>query len=193
MINKPKEIMPCIILCGGQSSRMKEDKSLLAFSSYSSLAQFQYERLKLEFKKVYISAKENKFDFKLDIILDKSTIFSPIIALQSILKNFEKSHIKSVFILSVDTPFVSISSIKKLILSSKKYDTCIAQTSRKHNLSGVFNINILDKIDLMLKQNIHKVSYLLDICDTKYITFSNENEFINLNKKEDYEKALSLL
>ncbi len=172
---------------------MQEDKALLEFSSYSSLSQFQYERLNLEFEKVYISSKENKFDFDVDIILDKNETYSPIIALQSILKTFETSHIKNVFILSVDTPFVNISSIKKLISSLKEYDICIAQTSRKHNLCGVFNINILNKIDLMLNQNIHKVSYLLDKCDTKYITFFNENEFINLNYKKDYEKALKLL
>ena len=193
MINKTKEKMPCIILCGGKSSRMQEDKSLLTFSSYSSLAQFQYERLKLEFEKVYISSKENKFDFDVAVILDKDKIYSPIIALKSILNFFDISQTKSVFILSVDTPFISITSMKKLISSANLYDTCIAQTSRKHNLCGVFNISILNKIDFMLKQNIHKVSHLLDMCNTKYITFSNENEFINLNYKKDYERALTLL
>ena len=37
--------MPLVILCGGKSSRMKEDKALLPFSNASSLAKYQYKRL----------------------------------------------------------------------------------------------------------------------------------------------------
>ncbi|NCB12260.1 MAG: molybdenum cofactor guanylyltransferase, partial [Erysipelotrichia bacterium] len=49
--------MPCVILCGGKSSRMKEDKTLLPFFNSNSLAQFQYDRLKLHFQNIYISSK----------------------------------------------------------------------------------------------------------------------------------------
>jgi molybdopterin-guanine dinucleotide biosynthesis protein A len=45
----PFEI-PCVILSGGKSSRMGEDKSLLPFSSSNSLIEFQFNRLKPYFK-----------------------------------------------------------------------------------------------------------------------------------------------
>ena len=61
----PFEI-PCVILSGGKSSRMGEDKSLLPFSSSSSLIEFQYRRLEPYFKNIFISAKNDKFDFLQD-------------------------------------------------------------------------------------------------------------------------------
>ena len=45
----PFEI-PCVILSGGKSSRMGEDKSLLPFSSSKTLIEYQYKRLKPYFK-----------------------------------------------------------------------------------------------------------------------------------------------
>ena len=57
-----------VILAGGKSSRMKQDKALLPFGDTNSLAEFQYRRLSKIFSKVYISSKNNKFDFDVNII-----------------------------------------------------------------------------------------------------------------------------
>ncbi|WP_228135503.1 NTP transferase domain-containing protein [Halarcobacter anaerophilus] len=84
----PFEI-PCVILCGGKSSRMGEDKALLPFSNSDTLSQYQYEKYKPFFKKVYISSKTNKFDFDANLILDKSNIYSPIVALKSIFESLK--------------------------------------------------------------------------------------------------------
>jgi molybdopterin-guanine dinucleotide biosynthesis protein A len=44
----------CVIFAGGKSSRMGEDKSLLPFGTFSSLAEYQYNRLSNIFDIVYI-------------------------------------------------------------------------------------------------------------------------------------------
>ena len=136
----PFEI-PCVILSGGKSSRMGEDKSLLPFSSSNSLIEFQFNRLKPYFKDIYISSKNDKFDFLKDkskLILDKNQdIYSPILALQTILEKFDK-----VFIITVDTPFVKLETIVKLINHSNNFEITISQTSQKtHNLCGVYSNN----------------------------------------------------
>jgi len=60
--------LPCILFAGGKSSRMGEDKSLLPFGGYSSLAQFQYVRLSKLFTHVSISTKTaDKFDFTANV------------------------------------------------------------------------------------------------------------------------------
>jgi len=46
---QPPFDIPCVILCGGKSSRMGEDKALLPFGEYSTLVQYQYERLQSVF------------------------------------------------------------------------------------------------------------------------------------------------
>lgn len=187
---KPFEI-PCVILCGGKSSRMGRDKALLPFSNSNSLAQFQYERLKPYFKETFISSKINKFDFPVNLILDKEEEYSPIVALKSILENLTNS--EKVFIITVDTPLVKIDSIEKIIKESINNDITVAQAERTHNLCGVFDKKILSFIEEMLIGNIHKIGYLLKNNKTKLVNFPSEREFINLNKIEDYEEAKDII
>lgn len=189
----PLNELPIVILCGGKSSRMGEDKSLLPFAAYKTLAQYQYERLKPHFKHIYFSSKVNKFDFLEDddnIIFDDDEIYSPMVALKTILQNIKN---QKVFILTVDTPFVKIDTIQQLLLASKNHEITVAKTEKLHNLCGIFDTSILYKIEEALSQDIHKIGYLLKQSHTQEIEFFDENEFLNVNKKEDYLKALSII
>ncbi len=183
----------CVILSGGKSSRMGEDKSLLPFSTSKTLIQYQYDRLKPYFKNIYISSKVDKFDFleKNLLILDENKdIFSPILALDTIFKKFEN---QKIFIITVDTPLVSIDSISKLIDASINYDICIAQTERTHNLCGVFSSNISLTIKTMIENDIHKIAYLINKNKNKILKFPNNSEFLNINNKEEYEESLNYI
>ena len=180
----------CVILSGGKSSRMGEDKSLLPFSTSKTLIEHQYQRLKPYFKDIYISSKTDKFDFidKDFLILDENKdIYSPILALDTIFNKFQNDKI---FLITVDTPLVTIESISELINESKNYDICIAQTEKTHNLCGVFSSNISLSIKSMISNNIHKINYLIK--NNKYIIldFPNNIEFTNINNKCEYENAL---
>lgn len=173
---------------------MGEDKALLPFSNSNSLAQFQYDRLKPYFSNIYISSKSDKFNFlknkTTDLILDKGEVYSPIVALETILESITS---QKVFIITVDTPLVKIESIKKLIDNSSNNDITVAQTKRTHNLCGVFDKFILLEIKAMLNKDIHKVGFLLKNVHTSYIDFPNESEFINLNDKDEYNRAKLLI
>ena len=183
----------CVILSGGKSSRMGEDKSLLPFSTSKTLIQYQYDRLKPYFRNIYISSKVDKFDFleKNFLILDENKdIFSPILALDTIFKKFEN---QKIFIITVDTPLVSIDSISKLIDASINYDICIAQTEKTHNLCGVFSSNISLTIKTMIENDIHKIAYLINKNKNKILKFPNNSEFLNINNKEEYEESLNYI
>lgn len=173
---------------------MGEDKSLLPFSNTNSLTQYQYERLKPHFESIYISSKIDKFDFldnKNELILDiDKDIYSPIIALKAI---FDKIQKERIFIITVDTPLVEISSISKIIDNSINYDICVAKTEKVHNLCGVFSSSISKTIDDMIDKDIHKVSYLLKNNNSKFIEFPNDDEFINLNNQDEYKKAKNII
>jgi molybdenum cofactor guanylyltransferase len=190
MTPPPLYEITCVILCGGKSSRMGEDKSLLPFGSSKSLTQYQYDRLKPYFKNIYLSSKVNKFDFvnENEIIFDENKdIFSPILALQTIFKIINN---QKVFIITVDTPFVSVESISKLVQESKDVDICVAKTEKIHNLCGVFSSNISESINTMIESDIHKIGYLLRNNNTLLIDFPNDDEFMNINNKDDYLNSL---
>ncbi len=183
----------CVILSGGKSSRMGEDKSFLPFSTSNTLIEYQYQRLKPYFKDIYISSKTDKFDFidKNFLILDENKdIYSPILALDTI---FDKLKNQKIFIITVDTPLVTIESISRLIKESENYDVCIAQTERTHNLCGIFSSNISLSIKTMITNNIHKINYLIKNNKYNLILFPNNSEFININNKYEYEIALNYI
>lgn len=172
---------------------MGEDKSLLPFSSSKTLTQYQFDRLKPYFKNIYLSSKTDKFDFisANELILDENKdIFSPILALNTI---FDKLKNQKVFIITVDTPLVSIESISKLIDESKDVDICVAQTEKTHNLCGVFSSDISSTIKNMIENDIHKIGYLIKNNKFKVIEFQNNYEFININNKNDYSNALNYI
>ena len=183
----------CVILSGGKSSRMGEDKSLLPFSSSKTLIQYQYDRLKPYFKNIYISSKVDKFDFleKEFLILDENKdIFSPILALDTI---FDKFKNQKIFIITVDTPLVTIASISKLIEESQNYDICVAQTEKTHNLCGVFSSNISLTIKNMIETDIHKINYLIKNNNYNIVNFSDNSEFININNQDEYQESLKYI
>jgi molybdenum cofactor guanylyltransferase len=183
----------CVILSGGKSSRMGEDKSFLPFSSSKTLIEYQYNRLKPYFKNIYISSKTNKFDFieeKCLILDENKDVFSPILALDTI---FDKFKNQKIFIITVDTPFVTIESISKLIEESENYDICIAQTEKTHNLCGVFSSNISLTIKNMIINDIHKINYLIKNNKYNTIQFHKNSEFMNLNNKDEYLESLSYI
>ncbi len=187
--------IPCVILSGGRSSRMGEDKSLLPFKEFNTLIEYQYHKLSQVFSDVYISTKEDKFDFtksdeNIKLIFDEGEVYSPMVALQSI---FQKVGSKKIFIITVDTPFVEETTIKSLISQSDAYDVVIAKDKDKtHNLCGVFSKSVLDIVDECLKQDIHKINYLLRNSNTKEILFEDSTQFLNLNTPEEYKLSLTL-
>lgn len=181
---------PCVILCGGKSSRMGENKMLLPFGGEKTLIEFQYKRLKKLFSDVYINAKEaSLFEFEHQFIKDeKDEIFSPANALLSIAKELKTPF----FAISVDTPFVDEKIIKKIIDSSKNC-TCVAKTSKLHPLCALYQDEILPLLEKMIKDDIHKLRFLLDQIPHKIVHFEEEDKFFNINNKDDYKKACELL
>ena len=179
--------IPLIIFAGGKSSRMGQDKALLPFGGYKTLSEFQYERLSKLFKKVYISAKTNKFDFEANIIEDKYKESSPLVGIISI---FEILNVDKVFILSVDAPFVNKEVIDKLIHSNNRFDAVVAKSkSGIQPLCGVYKRSVLPVAQKHLKEGNHRLQSLLKKVDTQFVPFTEDALFLNLNHPHEYKKA----
>jgi molybdopterin-guanine dinucleotide biosynthesis protein A len=183
--------IPCVILSGGKSSRMGEDKTFLSFLNSRTLIDFQVNKLSQLFKRVYISCKENKFNEPYNLILDTSSIYSPMIALKTILEELKED---KVFIITIDAPFLSETTIKDICKNKNLYDIVIAKNGDKvHNLLGIFSSSCLDNITQYIQSDNHKISHLIKNSNSKIMEFENKNEFLNINTKKDYQKALDIL
>jgi len=186
--------IPCIIFAGGKSSRMGEDKALLPFPPYKTLLYYQHQRLKKIFKFVYISTKNrDKFDFEADIIEDISDedTFAPTVGFVSAFKVLKADKI---FVISVDSPFVSKEIIYAILNSyDESYDAIVAKTlNHIEPMCGLYSRKLENDFISMLKISNHKLYFLLQKSKTKYISFLNQELFFNINTKEDYYNALNI-
>jgi len=181
-----------IIIAGGKSSRMKRDKALLPFEGYNSLAEYQYKRFQPFLKKVYISAKNNKFDFPMELIEDCYSDSSPLVALISIFDSLKD--VDEVFILSVDSPFVELEIFQKLLDEAEESSDIIVAHSpnRVEPLCAIYRRSMLDIAKNMICKNSHKLQILLEQVNTQKVYFKNKKSFMNLNYPSDYELAKDL-
>ncbi len=181
-----------VVLAGGKSSRMKRDKTLLKLTD-KSLIEYQYLKLSKIFKNVYISAKNDKFNFLEDksfLIFDENETYSPMIALNSIFKHIKEN---KVFIITVDMPFIENKTVLKLLDASNQSEIVVAKDDfNRHNLCGVFHKSISSKVQECLDNDIHKINYLINHCDYKELFFENSKEFFNINTPDDFDVALKL-
>jgi molybdopterin-guanine dinucleotide biosynthesis protein A len=180
-----------VIMAGGKSSRMQQDKALLPFGKYNSLAEYQYRRLSSYFDKIYISAKNNKFDFSVDVIEDRYKNSSPLVALVSIFETLEE---EEVFILSVDAPFVSTQTIDKLYKEADREKNVVITESDNglEPLCGIYRCTILNHAKKFLEEDNHRLQALLNDVHTQKIKIYSK-EFLNLNHPFEYEEAKNRL
>ncbi|CAM2952374.1 NTP transferase domain-containing protein [Helicobacter burdigaliensis] len=181
-------MLPCVILCGGASKRMGIKKETLEFGG-TNLATFQAKKFKNFFKKIYFSSK-NPIENLLEIptILDSTKdIFAPIFGLKSILETLQKD----VFVLSVDAPFLTIESVKNLILSYEKSKVpTFFKNDKIHPLLGVYTYKSLQIIEEQIKIQDYKLLKLLDLIKANFVAIPTQ-QTRNLNTPQDYKEALN--
>ncbi|TQR42425.1 molybdenum cofactor guanylyltransferase [Campylobacter sp. MIT 12-8780] len=181
------QTLPCVILCGGKSSRMGQDKCFLPFHN-QSLIEFQFSRLSRLFQSCFLSCKEDKFKahFK-QLIFDKKlegVEFSPMLALFSVLDYFKDTF---VFVISVDMPSIEKEHITTL---AKHLDQSLIILPRSkgyiHALCGFYHSSLSSKCLEFLKQKKHKIQSLCEQNDAFVLDFKDDEAFVNLNDFESY-------
>lgn len=175
-------------MCGGKSSRMKRDKSLLPFKNFNTLSQYQLSKFENSFKKIYISTKDkNKYPFEANYIKDKHDTFAPS---EAILSVFEKLKENYIFFISVDTPFFNIKEFQKLYnFIDQGFDAIVATQNKKiHPLCAIYSKKSMKLLQKLHNNGEYKIKNFLEKINTLYVEYSEQNIFINLNYYEDYIK-----
>ncbi|MCH4609594.1 molybdenum cofactor guanylyltransferase MobA [Helicobacter pylori] len=187
--------IPCVLLAGGKSSRfitnnIQTNKALVPFESYSSLLEYQYSRLLKLFKKVIISAKKS-LELNAPYLLEReSDLFSPLFGIHNAFLTLQTPYI---FFIPIDTPLVSLESIKALC-GIKNFSVIYAKSpTKEHYLISLWHQNTLNALNYALKTQNYRLSALVKNTSSTAINFDKEEEFLNLNTLKDYELAVQIL
>jgi len=116
-----------IILAGGESKRMGQDKASLIFEGQTLLARAE-QRLTPLFEHVLVSVREQRSDTHLSQILDKSESRAPMIGIIAALEAAETDWL---FVVGVDMPFLSPRLVCFMAEQRKGYDAVLAEVGGK--------------------------------------------------------------
>ena len=182
-----------VIFAGGKSSRMGRDKALLPLHGYPSMAALQYQKLLPLFETVYLSSKEEKFDFEAPVVKDLYPESSPMVALASLFRQLEE---EALFVLSVDMPLIGTEEISALLTTYEKQkqttDILIAESPRGvEPLCGIYHRRILPRITALLDEERHRMRDLHHAVSTERLFFSSAEHFSNVNTPSEYAQILS--
>lgn len=179
--------IPAVIFAGGKSSRMGRDKALLPFGGFQSMSEFQHHKLSSLFKEVFLSSKEDKFNFSCKVIKDNYEESSPLVGL---LSAFENMQAVEIFVLSVDAPLVNADVIQTLIEASKtsRSNAIIAKSPNGlQPLCGIYRRSIVPLAQKQLEAHNYRLGHLLKMADTTIVTFEDDKPFTNLNTPQEYD------
>ena len=186
------------VLAGGKSQRFGEDKSQAKLEG-KLLLDYILSEISSEFREILI-VSNNKIDFKnsekISIIEDFKKGLGPLGGVLSAMKWVKENNkdYKWISTFPADTPF-----FKKEILQ-KFYDEIEIEKSRlffiksnktRHNIFGLWSIDLLDKLEEDLNKGDRKVELWANSVGVKVIDmdFKDIDPFFNINTKQDLEKA----
>jgi len=192
-----------VVLAGGKSKRFGEDKNQIKLGD-KTLLEHVLSKINNKFEEILIVTSHNleiKKSENITIIPDCFDDFGPLAGVLSSMKWVKENHKKYKWVATFpsDTPFFDISIIeeyKKRININDSSLYFIKSNNKRHNIFGLWSIDLLDVLEDDLKNNnFRKVEDWADKIGVKTIDIEvNEfDPFFNINTKEDFEKAKKIL
>ena len=184
-----------VILAGGKSKRIGIDKSTIKLGDKTLL---QHTILKIEesFPEILIISnnENNKINNK-NISTIEDCIkgqLGPLAGVLSAMKWVEKKNRKYEWIATFpcDTPFFDkciIEELKRAPLKMKKKLIFLKSGERRHNIFGLWKIELKDILEKDLSNNFRKVEHWAEKIgfDLININLNNFDSFLNINTQED--------
>ena len=188
-----------IILAGGKSSRFGEDKSNIKLGN-KTLLDHTVDRIEKEFSEVLIVSNNKKHNYKNEKIYTvKDCIegqLGPLVGILTAMKwvKENKKNYKWIASFPCDTPFFDISLINKLKLKTKETSKKLIflnSDKKRHNIFGLWSMDLIETLEKDIKNSFRKVEIWADKVGYESININTEefDKFLNINTKEDFEKA----
>jgi molybdopterin-guanine dinucleotide biosynthesis protein A len=180
-----------VILAGGKSSRMGQNKALLLFDN-KPLIQNVVERLSCIFSKVVLSVNDPAIFPQFDIphVADQYPETGPMGAIASVLQTGEHR----IFAVACDMPFLNARLIE-FICSLEQHEAVIPVWGEKPEvLHAVYSAALLPTFQFWLKHGRYKIIDAIEESSVLYLLQQevakvdpNGDSFRNINTPADYE------
>ena len=186
------------VLAGGKSQRFGEDKSQVKLGD-KLLIDYILSEIIEEFKEILV-VSNSSIDFrkseKISVIEDIKKNLGPlggVLTVMKWVKNNNKDY-KWISTFPADTPFFKHSVLQKFLQDIQPQESklfFIKSNNTRHNIFGLWSIDLMDKLEEDLNKGERKVEVWANSIGVKIINieFQNEDPFFNINTKEDLEKA----
>ncbi|MDC1128289.1 molybdenum cofactor guanylyltransferase [Candidatus Pelagibacter sp.] len=187
-----------VVLAGGKSLRFGEDKSQVKLNNRSLIDHILSEIL-TEFKELLI-VSNNSIEFNksenISIISDFKNNLGPLGGVLTAMKWIKDNNKDYQWISTfpTDTPFFKNQILKdfhdKINLKNGKL-FFIKSNNTRHNIFGLWSIDLADKLEKDLENGDRKVEDWANKVGVNIIDmqFEKNDPFFNINTKEDLEKA----
>ncbi len=186
------------VLAGGKSQRFGEDKSQVKLNG-KFLIDYILSEITDEFKEILI-VSNNQIKFKnyenISLINDFKKDQGPLGGVLSAMKWAKEKNNKYKWISTfpVDTPFFKKEILQKFLSGINSEESklfFIKSNNTRHNIFGIWSIDLMKKLEDDLNQGHRKVELWANSVGVKLIDieFINDDPFFNINTKEDLEKA----
>lgn len=188
-----------VVLAGGKSSRMGENKALLPINGKPNIENI-IAKLQLVTNAIVISSNDLvTYNYlQLPIIKDITESLGPLGGIQSILTSVSTPY---VFFHACDLPMLSLDVIQCMIELCTGYDVIVPKIDGKvHPVCGIYHKNVLPILEKQLANEDRKVMNLLNKLNVLYVERDVFEEkgidvdiaFLNMNTPEDYKRVLQL-
>ena len=205
MSNNGENIQSCIILCGGQSRRMGQDKGSMIIHNQPMIKHIlntlnhQIDEAIIVLNDDERIRKYNEFinkknyTYKITLTQDKIKNKGP---LSGILTGLENINSQYALTIPCDSPYITKKYINTIYNEIENQYQAIVPYHDKNNklqtsepLHSIYNKNITPTIEKQIQNNTLHIKGLIEQIKTKYIQIDNKKiekkEFKNLNRPED--------
>ena len=191
-----------VVLAGGKSQRFGEDKSQVKLGE-KILIDYILSEIIDEFNEVLV-VSNNSINFrkskKISLIQDFKKDLGPLGGVLTAMKWVKDNNKDYQWISTfpVDTPFFKNQILKDFLKNINQEEDklfFIKSNNTRHNIFGIWSIDLIDKLEEDLIRGERKVEFWANSVGVKNIEmeFDNKDPFFNINTKEDLKKAIEIL
>ena len=179
--------MKAIVLAGGKSSRMGQDKALMKING-KAMMQYVIDNLSQAFGEVFISGNRLDYPVSMKVIKDVNEQKGPMGGIRSALAYCGQD----IFVCSCDMLFVSPELIRNMLQRKEEGKISIAQYSGKiYPVLGIYPYAVLEALTESIENDDLKMTRFLEQQNARYIQYdeSFKHQFLNINTLENFRNA----